>query len=135
MAIQEWEYCALYLDFLTWVEHEKIGKKGWLCDCHISYIGNNVYRETISISEEREENKEFYFLWSINTWEQSIGILGTMGWELVSIQYGLPSPPYVENKAAVAFFKRTKVKDKPVNEPKLMLSQEPERLESSYGEV
>jgi hypothetical protein len=79
---------------------------------------------------------EYVFLWSFNPWEQAIGILGMMGWELISIQHGLSvDSRYSNNIGAIAFFKRTKAEDRPVNEPLLMFPQEPERINSPYSNV
>jgi len=127
METQKWEYCALYLGFVNFVEYTEIEKQGWLCDLSISYIGSSQHRETLSNSSEYVEQKEYVFLWSFNPWEQAIGTLGMMGWELVSIQHDLTIHNYC-NSGAIAFFKRIKVEGRDVNEPLLKFSQSPKRI-------
>jgi hypothetical protein len=52
MAIQEWEYCALFLGFINWLEYEEIKKQGWICELRISYISKDIYHETLSILQD-----------------------------------------------------------------------------------
>lgn len=127
MAIKKWEYCALYLGFVNFVEYKEIEKQGWLCDLSISYIGSSQHRETLSILSEYVEQKEYLFLWPFNPWERAIGTLGMMGWELVSIQHELTIHNY-SNSGAIAFFKRIKVEERDANEPFLKFPQLPERI-------
>ena len=127
MDTQKWEYCALYLGFVNFNDYTEIKKQGWLCDLSISYIGSSQHHETLSISSEYVEQKEYVFLWTFNPWEQAIGSLGMMGWELVSIQHDLTIHNY-SNSGAIAFFKRIKAKERDANEPLLKFVQGPERI-------
>jgi hypothetical protein len=130
MTIHGWEYCGIYLNDCDSVEYKKQGKKGWLYDLRISYSGENIIQETISTNDylKDETGKQYHLLWSINNlWQQSIGLLGLVGWELVSIQHPL-GLSFVITYRGVAYFKRPRIEGRPVDEPKLKISIEPERV-------
>jgi hypothetical protein len=115
--MQKWEYCRLYL----WGMTNSAGK-GYSCNLNITYLSSN------GVTGERlgEIDKQFF---PLNPFEKALGGLGAMGWELVSIDYGLTNSLNgginigfnVNTNNAIAFFKRPVESGRAVDEPKLKI--------------
>lgn len=115
--LQKWEYCRLYL----WgLENQK--GKGYRCTLIISYLGAGGEK-----SERLSEFDKNYF--PFNPFEKAFGILGSMGWELVSVEHGLsnhlnggvPIGFVINTSQAIAFFKRHSESGQAVDEPRLKI--------------
>ena len=82
MPEQQWEYCELGL--VEWKKHGKGllggGKEGWSYDCYIRYYNpaGGIYYQLADIDK----------LISFNPFDEVLSLLGSNGWELVSVQFG-----------------------------------------------
>ncbi len=115
---QQWEYCQLMLNDST----VKNGR--WYYDVTISYFGESgVKYRNISNIEGMDARP-----WPYNPYDCACSLLGTAGWELVSVEHSeitgeianASRPDHV-----VAYFQRPRAKDRDVDEPKLVFPQNP----------
>jgi hypothetical protein len=119
----------LNLHYVQNYDQEDRNLYGWICGLTISYMGQEVVNDQLCISEQSffdEEKKEYAQLWPVNPWQSAIGILGSMGWELISIQDKSDSRTLELNRG-IAYFKRPRKEGRKVDEPKFAFPFSPER--------
>lgn len=114
---QQWEFCYLHL-----FDHEEVKGKGWKYDLHIHYM-NAETEITNVLSEKGSKNAK---VWTYNPFRRAIGVLGSSGWELISVQHANWSGAYrndcwTSNYDIDAYFKRPVKQGRRVDEPKLVL--------------
>ena len=110
---QQWEYCELAL-----YGHEEKRRSDYY-DLTIFYYGSENTRTDISTIKNGTP-------WPHNPWRKAIGLLGLAGWELVSVQHaefsGAIQYAQLLSSNCRAYFKRPVLPERPVTEPKLILS-------------
>lgn len=125
MSEQKWEYCELGLDGSK--QHKPGvfgGKEGWSYDCHIRYYATSG--STFLQLATPDDVLPF------NPFVKAMSLLGSYGWELVSVQHGnvethtagWPTKEvdgHIVWSRKVAYFKRPMVTGRAVDEPKLAL--------------
>ena len=115
--MQQWEYCRLYV----W-ELKPHKEKGYSCNLSITYLGSSGEK----VERLAEIDKQFF---PSNPFEKAFGLLGSVGWELVSVHYGLYNELngglsiglILNTNRAFAFFKRLVESDRAVDEPRLKI--------------
>ena len=115
--MQQWEYCRLYV----W-ELKSHKEKGYSCNLSIAYLGSSGEK----VERLAEIDKQFF---PSNPFEKTFGLLGSAGWELVSVHYGLSNHLNgglsigfrLNTGNAIAFFKRSVESDRMVDEPRLKI--------------
>lgn len=123
MAEQQYEYCQLWLKEA--VEMKPGFRDKWLRgishDCSINYCSSvgQENRRQLSVSNASPIGFDPFL--------KAMALLGTFGWELVSVQHGNGSNGTgsswhsLEWDNAVAYFKRPVISGRAVDEPKLVL--------------
>jgi hypothetical protein len=123
MPEQQWEYCEIGL--VEWKKHEKGllggGKEGWSYNCYIRYYNSSggIYYKLADTDK----------LISFNPFDKALSLLGSNGWELVSVQFGNRNESgseyhdsgYIRWDNRVAYLKRPILPGRSVDEPKLVL--------------
>jgi hypothetical protein len=118
---EQWEYCFLYLGAFYQRDNDVKNTRGWICDLRIDFMGVETIGETLCTSKyiKDESDNVYYEFWPGNPWTAAIGMMGSFGWELVSIH---------SSDGLVAYFKRPRKFGRAVNEPKFAFVFQPERL-------
>jgi hypothetical protein len=78
-SFQRWEYCEL----IMYHSSHRDESGGIPCDFEIQYLSNSVF-EIASFYEYRHENRR---TWRAHPFYEAVGLLGHLGWEMVSMQY------------------------------------------------
>ena len=130
MTEQKWEFCELRLRSIKTEEIKKGSMKGQsqsYYDCNILYYSpsGEVISEYLPKLLAQNELQPLQF----NPFSKAMGLLGAAGWELVSVQYGIVNPGtsayggseggYIRWDNRFAYFKRSIVAGRAINEPKL----------------
>jgi hypothetical protein len=126
---QQWEYCQLILS--SW--YYDANERKWFYNVGIRYFGAQGGYYTLAEYDTVEPYKTIkkYKGWSYNPWQYAIGLLGTGGWEMVSVQHGNfernigsgGGGKGIVQDETVAYFKRPIQPGRRVDEPKLVLPQ------------
>ena len=119
MNEQQWEFCCLQVS-----DFENVKGKGqkWAMDIVYMAHGDRGQRSVTLATKEGSDAK----VWPYPPFYIAMGLLGSFGWEPVSIQHGTSgSYGYGGGKNlwydVVAWFKRPVVAGRRVDEPKLIL--------------
>jgi len=115
--VQNWELCELSLN-----GYVRYREKTHFYDCDITYYGSGQYIYHVIASTEKKHERKILF--RRPPFNQAIVILCDAGWELVSHQIasggdhltGVGFNWQVQN----AFFKRPSIKDRKLDDPKLI---------------
>jgi len=114
MSEQQWEYCELSIS--SW----KTSKPNWSYACHVRYYshtGEDLYRTLAEIGKPIP----------YDPFVKAMGLLGGMGWELVTVQHGeyaggMSADNYsIRYDNRTAYFKRRVMQGRRANEPILRL--------------
>jgi len=114
MNEQQWEFCYLRL-----YSYEEIKGKGRKYDLDI-YCMNAETEINNILSEKESKNAK---VWIYNPFRRAIGLLGSSGWELVSVQHAefSATSSWLNDRNIAAYFKRPVKQGRRVDEPKLVL--------------
>jgi hypothetical protein len=121
MAEQQWEYCQLWLKDAEEVTPGLRDKwaPGWSYSCYVCYC-SSAGKALIHVLSQLKAKPPIGF----NPFLKAMALLGTFGWEMISVQHGNASHATgvsqpLMGSHVVAYFKRPAVSGRAVDEPKL----------------